>query len=137
MLYYLSHESYSFPLLNDFWLQKILVTRENNNIRIPSCAETDMVFCLEAPGSPVSFCKGPATRCDALHPRWDVSKFLRYFKIACDVLRYIFQHVGICAPDFRISQPFIIRFSNGLQHCDGNSTSYHVMSDSKLAVTYF
>ena len=80
---------------------------------------------------------GPATRCDAVHPQWDVPKLLRYIKIICDVLRCIFQHVGTFAPDFRISQPFIIRFSNSLQYCDGYSISYHVVSDSKLAVEYF
>ena len=37
------------------------------------------------------------------------------------MLRCIFQHVRIFAPDFGISQPFIIRFSNGLQHYDGDS----------------
>ena len=34
---------------------------------------------------------------------------------ACIVLRCIFQHVGIFAADFGISQAFIIRFSNGFQ----------------------
>ena len=52
-----------------------------------------------------------ATRLDALHPQWDVSKLMRYIKIACNALQCIFQHVGISAADFGISQPFIIRFS--------------------------
>ena len=47
---------------------------------------------------------GPATRCDAVHPRWDITKPLWYIKIACDVLRCIFQHVGISAPDSWLSQ---------------------------------
>ena len=63
---------------------------------------------------------GPATRCDAVHSRWDVPTLLRYIKIACDVLRCIFQHV---APDFGISQLFIVRFSNDFQH-----DNQHLMS---------
>ena len=45
---------------------------------------------------------GPATRCDAVHSRWDVPNLLRYIKIACDVLRCIFQHVVNFGPDFGI-----------------------------------
>ena len=81
--------------------------------------------------------KGPVTRCDAVHPRWDVPTLLRYIKITCDMLRCIFQHVGIFAPDFRISQLFIIRFSNGLQYCDRGSIPFHVICDRKLSVRYF
>ena len=84
---------------------------------------------------PVSI--GPATRCDATHSRWDVPKLLRYIKITCDVLRCIFQHVGIYAPDFGISQLFIIRFSNGLQYCDKDSIPFHVICDSKLSARFF
>ena len=47
----------------------------------------------------------------------------------CDVLQCIFQHIGIFAPDFGISQPFIIRFSNGLQHYDGDSIRFHVICE--------
>ena len=64
--------------------------------------------------------KGQATRCDAVHLRSDFLKLLRYIKITWDVLRCIFQHVGISAPDVGISQLFIIRFLNGLQYCDGD-----------------
>ena len=63
--------------------------------------------------------KGTATRWDAAQQQWGVSKLLRCKKNACDVLRFIFQHVGIFAPDFGIAQPFIIRFSKGLYDmCD-------------------
>ena len=48
---------------------------------------------------------GPATRCDAVHPRWDVPKLLRYIRIACDVLQCIFQHVG-----------FLLQFLEYLSH---------------------
>ena len=72
-------------------------------------------------------------RCDVVHLRWDVPKPLRYIKITCDVLRCIFQHVGISAPDFGISKLFIIRFSNGLQYCDGDSIPFHVICNSKLS----
>ena len=64
-----------------------------------------------------------------LYSGWDVLKLLRYIKIACDVLRCIFQHVGICAPDVGISQPFIIRFSNGSQHCDAYIIGFHVICE--------
>ena len=63
---------------------------------------------------------GPATRCDATHPRWNVLKPLRCIEITCDALRWVFQHVGISAPDFGISLLFIVRCSNGLDHCDGH-----------------
>ena len=52
---------------------------------------------------------GPATRCVATHLRRDVLNSLRCIKIACDALRYIFQHVGNLSPDFGISQLFIVR----------------------------
>ena len=58
-------------------------------------------------------------------------------KITCDVLRCIFQHVGISAPDFGISKLFIIRFLNGLQYCDADSIPFHVICDSKLSSRYF
>ena len=35
-----------------------------------------------------------------------------------NALRCKSQHVQHFAPDFKISQPFITRFSNGLQHCN-------------------
>ena len=76
---------------------------------------------------------GPATRCDAAHLRWGVPKPLRCRKIARDTLRCKFQHVGNFAPDFGISQLFIIRFSNGLQYCDEDSILFHVIRDSKLS----
>ena len=60
---------------------------------------------------------GPATRCDTAHLRWDVLKALRCIKIACDVLRCIFQHVGNFSTDFGISQHFIVQFPIGLHHC--------------------
>ena len=66
-----------------------------------------------------SQCIGPATRCDAAHPRWDILIHLRCCKITCNGLRCIFQHVGNFAPDFGISQLIIVRFSNVLQHSDG------------------
>ena len=72
---------------------------------------------------------GPATRCDAAHLRWEVLKPLRCSKIASDGLRSIFQHVGNFAPDFGIPQLFIVRFSNGLQHYDGHSISFHVICE--------
>ena len=65
-------------------------------------------------------CKGPATRCDATHPRWNVLKPMRCIKIACDALQWVFQRVGISAPDFEISLLFIVRFPNGLDHCNGH-----------------
>ena len=91
------------------------------------------------PGDPAyrSRSIGPATRCDAAHPRWDVLKHLRCIKIACDVLRCIFQHVGIFAFDFGISQSFIIQFPNGFQHCDGYLINIHVTYESTLSVKYF
>ena len=80
---------------------------------------------------------GPATRCDAVLPRWDVPIHLRCPKIACDGRRCIFQHVGNFAPDFGISQPLIVRFSIGLQYSDGHSIGFPVIYDSKLPVKYF
>ena len=74
---------------------------------------------------------GPATRCNAAYLRWDVLKPLRCREMACDALRCKFQHVQYFAPDFGISQLFIIRFSNGLQHCDGDLISFQVVCDSK------
>ena len=56
---------------------------------------------------------------------------LRCIEIACDALRCIFHF------DFVIAQPFIIRFANGLQHCDGNVISFRVICESKLSVKYF
>ena len=70
---------------------------------------------------------GPVTRCDATHPRQNVLKTLRCIKIACDGLQWVFQHVGISAPDFGISLLFIVRFSNGLDHCDGHLIGFHLM----------
>ena len=89
-----------------------------------SAVHVHVLYLTTPPPSPA--CIDPATRCDAVHSRWDVLK-LRYIKIACDVPRCIFQHVGNFAPDFGISQPLIIRFSNGLQHCDGFNISFHVI----------
>ena len=80
--------------------------------------------------------KGPATRCDIAHLRWDVLKPLRCIKIACDVLRCILQHVGNFSPDFGISL-FIVRFSIGLHHCDGHVMSFHVMHGPAFSVKYF
>ena len=82
-------------------------------------------------------CLGPATSCNAAHPRWDILIHLRCCKITCDGLRCIFQHVGNFAPDFRISQLNIVRFSNGLQHSDGYLTDFPVVCDLKLSVKYF
>ena len=48
----------------------------------------------------------------------------------------IFQHVGIFAPDYGIAQQFIIRFSNGFQHCDGDLISFPVIRAAKLSVKY-
>ena len=42
-------------------------------------------------------------------------------------MRCAAMHVGIFAPDVEISQSFIIRFSNGLQQCDGYIISSHVI----------
>ena len=81
--------------------------------------------------------KGPATRCDATHPRRNVTKTLRCIKIACDALRCIFQHVGSFAPDNGISQLFIVRFSNGFQHDNGHLMSFLMMCDSNFSVKYF
>ena len=73
---------------------------------------------------------GPATSCDDVHPRWDVPKLLRYIKTAWDVLRCIFQHVRIFAPNFGIAQPFTMRFSNGFQHCDDELMSFLVICEA-------
>ena len=85
----------------------------------------------------ISHSKGPATRCDTGHLRWDVLKPMRCIKIACDALRCIFQHVGNFAPDFEISQPIIIRFSNGFYHNAGDLMSFHVICVSNVCVIYF
>ena len=77
---------------------------------------------------------GPATRCNAAHLRWDDLKPLRCIKIACDVLRCIFQHVGSLSLDFVISQLFIVQCSIGLHHCDGHLMSFHVMHGPKFTV---
>ena len=79
---------------------------------------------------------GPATRCDVVHPRWDVPTPRRCSKIPCDGLRCIFQHVGNFVPEFGISQLIIIQFPNDLQHSDGHSIGFPVMCDSKLSVRY-
>ena len=68
--------------------------------------------------------KGSATRCDDAHLRGGVPKLLRCREITWDALRCQFQHVQYFAPDFRISQPFIICFSNDLHHCDGDLISF-------------
>ena len=52
---------------------------------------------------------GPATHCDAAHLRWGVLNPLRCITIACDVLRYIFQHVGNLSPYFGIPELYIVR----------------------------
>ena len=80
---------------------------------------------------------GPATCCDAAHLRWGVSKPLRCIKNACDALRCKFQHVGNFAPDIGISQLFIVRFSNGLQHHDRFFIGFHVICDIKCSLRYF
>ena len=41
------------------------------------------------------------------------------------------------APDFGISQLFIARFSNGLQHSDGHSRDFPVIDDVQLSSKYF
>ena len=94
---------------------------------------------VAGPIGPATRCdaKRPTTRCEAAHLRVDVLKPLRYIKITCDELRCIFQHVGISAPDFGISQLFIIRLSNGLQYCDEDAMPFHVICDSKLSARYF
>ena len=61
----------------------------------------------------------------------------RCIKIACDALRWVFQHVGIPAPDFGISLLFIVRFSNGLDHCDGHLIGFHLMHSLKFSAKYF
>ena len=63
-------------------------------------------------------------------------------KNACDVLQCFFQHVGTFAPDFGISQPFIIscqckRNVNGLQHCNSYFISRHMIYESKSLAKYF
>ena len=85
----------------------------------------------------VSMCLCPDTRCDAAHLRWDVLKDLRCIKITCDVLRCIFQHVGNFSPDFGISLRFIVRFSNGLDHCDGHLIGFHMIHIPTFSVKYF
>ena len=77
-------------------------------------------------------CIGPATRCDAAHLQWDVLKPLRCIKNAFNVLQCIFQHVGNFTPDFRISQLFIVRFSNSLHLCDDHLISLHMMHGPKF-----
>ena len=80
---------------------------------------------------------GPATHCDAAHLGWDVLKPPRCNKTACDGLRCIFQHVGNSGPDFVLSQLFIVRFSNGLQHSDGHARGFPVIDDMQLSSKYF
>ena len=70
---------------------------------------------------------GPATRCDATHPQQNVLKPLRCIKIACDALRWIFQHVGSFAPDGGISQLITVRFSNGFQYNDGHFMNFDLI----------
>ena len=81
--------------------------------------------------------KGPATRCDIAYLRWGVPNLLRCRKIVFDALRCIFQHVGNFAPDFGISQPFIIRFSNVFYHNDGDLMSFHLACVLKVCIIYF
>ena len=57
-------------------------------------------------------------------------------KIACDALRCIFQHVGNFALDFGISQPIIIRFSNGFYHNAGDLMSFYLIRVSKVCVIF-
>ena len=80
---------------------------------------------------------GPATRCNAVHLRCDIPKLLRCRKTACDALRCKFQHVQYFAPDFDLSQPFAIRFSNSTRHCDWNLMSFHVICASKILCYIF
>ena len=80
---------------------------------------------------------GPATRCDAVNPRWDVPMHLRCRKIACDALRWRFQHVGNFAPDFGITQLYIVRFSNRFQQNDGHLIYFHVICNRNFSVIYF
>ena len=80
---------------------------------------------------------GPATRCDTALMRWGVPKLLRCMKTACDAMRCKFEHVQYFGTDFGISQPFIILFSNGLQYCDGDLMSFHMIYEAKLSVKYF
>ena len=86
--------------------------------------------------TPHSERKGPATRCDAVHPRWDVPMHLRCSKIACDALRCIFQHVGNFAPDFGISV-YLYIWSNPFLHNGGNLMSFHLICVSKVYVISF
>ena len=77
---------------------------------------------------------GPGTGCDTVHLRWAFPKLLRYIKIACHVLQCIFQHVGNSAPNFGISQLFIVRFSNGFQHDNKHLINSLVIFNSKFSV---
>ena len=53
-----------------------------------------------------------------------------YIKISCNVLRCIFQNVGIFSPDFGMIQPFIIRFSNGFQHRDDDLIRFPMICEA-------
>ena len=64
-------------------------------------------------------------------------KPVRCIETACDALRCVFQHVINLAPDFEISQLFIVRFSNDLQQRDGYFMDFHVICESKLSVKLF
>ena len=55
----------------------------------------------------------------------------------CNAPRCKFQHVLNLAPDFGVAQPFIIRFSNGFQHCDEDLMSFPVICGAKPTVKYF
>ena len=41
------------------------------------------------------------------------------------------------APDFGIAQPFIIRFSNGFQHCNDDLMSFPVICAPNSSIKYF
>ena len=58
-------------------------------------------------------------------------------KMVFHVLQCKFQHVQYFALDIRISQRFIILFSNGLQYFDGDLISINVICYSKFSVKYF
>ena len=49
-------------------------------------------------------------------------------------MRCIFQHVGNFAREIRISQLYIIRFSNGFQHNDQVSMVFHMTCGLKFSV---
>ena len=57
-------------------------------------------------------------------------------KITCDAQRCIFQHVGDLAPDFRISQILVVRFSYDFQYNDGHFITFYLRCESKFPGKY-